>query len=114
MSDAERPGFQVESKNGVLIVRLDGPKLPPESAEPLYRLANEAAQPKVVLDFRQISFLSSNGVAILAILKKRLDASGGGMALFGVEPDIEDVLRLTAMDRVLRIFPSEPAALGAL
>jgi anti-sigma B factor antagonist len=114
MSEVDHQGFQLDSKNGVSIVRFDGPKVPPEMAKPLYRLVDEEGRFKLLLDFRQVNFLSSNGIAILVMLKKRLDSVGGILAVCGLDPDLVALLKLTGVDKSISIYAREEEALSAL
>jgi anti-anti-sigma factor len=104
------PHYDVETIDGVTVVTLAGPKLPPEASEPLVELAASAGSGRVVLDFARITFLSSHGLATVATLKKRLDRSGGSLRLCGLADEIASLFRLTGLDRVIEICGSRQEA----
>lgn len=61
----------------------------------------------VLLDLSAVDFVDSSGLgAIVSILK--LIGSGGDLTITGVGPRVGETLRLTHLDRVLRVLPGEP------
>jgi anti-sigma B factor antagonist len=69
---------------------------------------------RVALDLGRVDFLSSSGVAILVGLKRRLEAQGGKLVVFGVQPMVDDLLKITRLTQYFRFAPAEPEALELL
>ncbi|HEU5115685.1 MAG TPA: STAS domain-containing protein [Isosphaeraceae bacterium] len=114
MSEIDPPGFHVERQGDVLIVRLTGPNVPPDLGEPLYRLVEEGVSNRFVLNLGAIRYLSSNGIGILATLRKRLDAVGGTLVACQVDPEVHQLLKYTNLDRLIPILDTEQDALAVL
>jgi anti-anti-sigma factor len=59
--------------------------------------------PKVVLDFSQVLHLSSSALGMLITLNTRVQERGGALVLAHISDPIEEVFRITRLDRVLGI-----------
>ena len=69
-----------------------------------------AQRPRIVVDLSGVSFIDSSGLgALVAGLKKARQASGD-LRITGLTPQVETVLKLTNLDRVLRAHASIDAA----
>lgn len=62
-----------------------------------------AGSPKVVLDFSQVQHLSSSALGMLITLNARVQERGGALVLAHISDSIEEVFRITRLDRVLGI-----------
>jgi anti-sigma B factor antagonist len=108
--------LETKTTNGILAVRLLDPRLDAHGAPDLKTKLAEplAAGPRhVVLNLADVDFIDSTGLAAILSLVKRLTPAGS-VALCGCRPAIADLLRLTRLDRVVRVFPGEHEALAAL
>jgi anti-sigma B factor antagonist len=65
----------------------------------------------LVLDMSEVEFLDSSGLGAVVAARKLLGMDRH-LALAGLQPAVEKVLRLTHMDRVFPIYPSAHAFLS--
>ena len=65
----------------------------------------------LLLDMSKISFMDSSGLGALVACAKKFDASGGELALVGLNQNMRKLLQITRTDRVLRVHESIEAAL---
>jgi anti-sigma B factor antagonist len=72
-----------------------------------------AGQRLILLNLAEVEIVDSAGIGSVLSLLKSLPADSS-LGLCGVRPAIREVLRLTRLDRVLHIWPSESAARRAL
>jgi anti-sigma B factor antagonist len=80
-------------------------------AQSLYRLVDEQDRRRIVLDFEKVQYLSSQAIGILLGMQKRLAAAKGGeLVLCGVGNRLLELLRITRLDKVLTIKPSQKEA----
>ena len=98
--------FTTRDESDVLIVALtDSVSLNDFRNTPLrdelLNLIQARDEPRLALDMGRVDYLSSSGVAILVGLKRRLDAGGGKLVLFHVQPVVLDLLRVMRLDRHL-------------
>src|SRR5258708_4599353 len=83
--------------------------------ESLIELADEAKQPLVVLDLSHTQFFGSSFIEVLFTLWKRLQSRGGGrFAICGLTPHCLDVLKITHLDTLWRLFPDRDEAVRSL
>jgi len=84
-------------------------------AQQLYKLVDEQDHRRMVLDFERVQYLSSQAIGLLLGLQKRLATlKKSTMTLCGVGPRLMELLRITRLDRVLSIKPSQKEAIRAM
>jgi len=81
----------------------------------LMEIADEADPPLVVLDLSHTTFFGSSFIEILFRLWTQLQARpGGNFAICGLTPHCLDVLKITHLDTLWRLFPNRGEAVSAL
>lgn len=71
-------------------------------------VTNAAEGETVLLDLEEVAFLDSSGLGAVVAARKML-GKNRILALAGLQPAVEKVMRLTHMDRVFPIFPDTDA-----
>lgn len=66
---------------------------------------------KILLDFRNVQYLSSGMLAQLARLAREIEASGGQFKLCGLGPVLRDALRIGRFDPYFAIYDNTESAL---
>jgi anti-sigma B factor antagonist len=85
-----------------------------EIGRELYRLVDEEDRRKLVLDFERVQYLSSQAIGIVLTLNKKLSAlKGSKMILCGVGPKLMELLKITRLDRILTVKPTQEEAVKA-
>jgi anti-anti-sigma factor len=82
----------------------------------LFALAAEPSACDLVLDLRNIEFISARTISLLLSLRDRLRAAGRRLIVQNVRAFVHDVLRRVEVDQLFDLRPSshtEPAPLGA-
>lgn len=69
---------------------------------------------RLVIDLCEVTLLASMGLGLLVTMHKDAAANGGRLAICGLKPDIVALLRVTHLERVLKIHPDRAAALKAV
>jgi anti-sigma B factor antagonist len=78
----------------------------------LYRLVDSEDRRRIILDFSRVQFLSSQAIGVLLTMKKKLDAlPRSQLILCGIGPRLQELLKITRLDRVLVVKPSQKEAL---
>jgi anti-anti-sigma factor len=77
--------------------------------EQLLALIVELQQNQLNLDFGNVTFLTSLGLAMLLVLKKRLAESGRRLAIVNLQPHVYEVFSVTRLDTVLDVRQQEAA-----
>ena len=87
-----------------------------EIGKELYRLVDDEDRRKLILDFEKVQYLSSQAIGIILTLNKKLtgtSAGGQNLVLCGVGPQLMQLLKITRLDRILTIKPTQKEAMGA-
>jgi anti-sigma B factor antagonist len=78
----------------------------------LYRLVDAEDRRRIVLDFEKVQYLSSQAIGIVLTLNKKLTAlPGSKLVLCGVGPRLQELLKITRLDRLLTVKASQREAL---
>jgi len=81
-------------------------------AQQLYKLIDEQDRRRIILDFEKVQFLSSQAIGILLAMQKKLSQlKKSNLILCGVGPRLMELLRITRLDKVLTIKPSQKEAI---
>jgi anti-sigma B factor antagonist len=79
--------------------------------EQLVSLVDELGLKKLLLNFRNVEYLSSAALGKLITLNKKVQAAGGKLVLCGVDPKIREVFVITKLDKMFPIRDDEQEAL---
>jgi anti-anti-sigma factor len=80
----------------------------------LFRLSDDETCRNLVLDMSNLEHLSSSGLGVLIPLQQKFDQAGGALILVGLNGGLTKLLRVTKLDRLLKILPTEQDALAEL
>jgi anti-anti-sigma factor len=83
-------------------------------ARELRRLIEDEGYNRLVVNFSGVRHLSSEVLAILAGLQRKVDPVRGSIVLCGLDPLLRDMVRITHLDRVFDICGDEAEALGRM
>jgi anti-sigma B factor antagonist len=84
-----------------------------EIGKELFGLIESEKGANVVLNFQNVSFLSSAALVKLIAAYKLIKSRGGGLKLCSIRPEFKEVFSITHLDRLFEILPDEAAALEA-
>lgn len=120
MENAPNVPFVLQRVEKFTVVEFRGPSLmdPLELesvAQALYRLIDDEDRRAVVLDFERVQYLSSQAIGIILTMNKKLSAlPHSKLVLCGVGPKLQELLRITRLDRILTVKPSQREAVKVL
>lgn len=69
---------------------------------------------RMVIDMSDVTLLASMGLGMLVTMHREASANGGKVAICNIRPEIMQLLKLTHLERVLRIHPDRDAAIKAV
>ena len=96
---------RVHRLDGELYVRLAG-DIDLATAPYVSALCEDAFDgtcPRIVLDFTDVDFIDSSGLAALVELRNRLERGGGVLAVRGPNDAVRRLLSLTRIDEIVQI-----------
>ena len=99
----------VEFKNASLMDPIELENI----GQSLYRLVDAEDKRRIVLDFEKVQYLSSQAIGIILTLNKKLGAlKYSKMVLCGVGPKLMELLKITRLDRILTVKPTQRDAVN--
>jgi anti-sigma B factor antagonist len=72
------------------------------------------ANPKILIDFSDIDFVTSAGLRALLMLVKRAQAAGGVFALCGLNDQVRDILDISGFPMMFSIHSGRAEGIAAL
>ena len=91
------------------------PMILEEIGQELYRLVDEEDRRRLILDFEKVQYLSSQAIGIVLTLNKKLSAlKNSKFVLCGVGPKLLELLKITRLDRILTVKPTQQEAVKVI
>ena len=101
----------VEFKTASLMDQLDLQNI----SDHLYELVDKQDKRQIILDFERVQYLSSQAIGIVLTMNKKLGAlKNTKLVLCGVGPRLMELVKITRLDRVLTIKPTQKEALATI
>jgi anti-sigma B factor antagonist len=105
--------FELESLNGVTVVHFVDIQIAPDAKELLYSLVESEGRKRLLLNFSNISALTTFALGILANLQKKVDTTGGQLKFCCLNPDLMKLFQMTKFDQIFHIYENQEDALRA-
>ena len=74
-------------------------------------LSGDGTDP-VVLNFSQVDYINSTGIAVIVTLLARARSEGRQLRAFGLSPHYEEIFQITRLSDFMSIHHNEPEALA--
>jgi anti-sigma B factor antagonist len=110
--------FTTRAESDVLVVQFDSAAGLNEFRnnalrDALYELVQNRPEPYFAIDLEKVDYLSSSGVAILVGLKRRMEARGGKIVFYHIQPIVRDLLGMTKLDKFFTLVEDQSQALAS-
>ncbi|MCK5173027.1 MAG: STAS domain-containing protein [Planctomycetes bacterium] len=107
--------IDITNENGVAIVKFTIPSISGTSgidhvAAQLRQFMQEASPKKIVIDFSQVKFFSSQMLGLLVDIWKKIQEDSGILAISGINPDLNRVFKITNLDKIFKFYPDAISA----
>lgn len=76
----------------------------------LYNIVENDGAKKVLLDFGDVRFLSSQALGVLLTLRRKADKVGAKVVLARIRPELARVFKITNLDRLFEFYDSTEKA----
>jgi anti-sigma B factor antagonist len=117
--DQMEPKISVDSVGSVVVVTLLLEKILEQSdilalQNSIMPLIEKEPAIKLVIDFSKVEFLSSSVLGLLIRISKNIYEAGGKLRLCCISPKIEEIFKITRLDKVFQISTDKDTALLSL
>jgi anti-sigma B factor antagonist len=102
-------GMQIEEVGDVTIVRFLNQKMLREQSfqvigERLFDLVDNRGKKRFLLDFGLVEFISSAALGTLITLNKKVQLSGGELALLNIRKELMQMFAITKLDKLFKLY----------
>ena len=98
----------------ITTISLMDPPMLEDLGQRLYQIVDEQDKRMIILDFERVQYMSSQAIGILLALHKKLsNLSKSKLILCGVGEKLAQLLKITRLDRVLTVKPTQAEAMKA-
>ncbi|MCI0492511.1 MAG: STAS domain-containing protein [Planctomycetes bacterium] len=102
-------------KDGILTICFDDARILDEAkleqlGQDLIAMLNQTTEERVILDFRNVKFMSSSMLGKLVQTHKKCGEFKVKLKLCSISPDIREVFKITRLDKLFEIEADEEAA----
>jgi anti-sigma B factor antagonist len=77
-------------------------------------LVARSSVPRLVIDFRNVTNMSSSALGMLITLHKRVREANGQLRLCNIQPTIAEVFKITRLDEIFQIVDSQDDAVDSI
>lgn len=103
------------AKDGILTISFDDARILDEAVlekvgHDLIDMLNQTTEERVILDFRNVKFMSSSMLGKLVQVHKKCGEFKVKLKLCSISPDILQVFKITKLDKLFEIESDEPSA----
>lgn len=101
-------------KDSVTLLRISG-RIDANSSSVLETELNSilnSGKKKILLDFSDVSYISSSGLRVLLSVLKKIKSIDGRMKLAGLKPFVLSVFKISGFTEIFEIYDDEKSALS--
>lgn len=103
------------AKDGILTVSFDDARILDETqlekiGVDLVEMLNKTTEDRVILDFRNVKFMSSSMLGKLVQVHKKCQEFKVKLKLASIDPEIRQVFKITKLDKLFEIEADEASA----
>lgn len=115
----ENETFQavVRPMQGVALIKLSGEinSFAEGPLEAAYEDAERIDVSQILLDFNQVDYINSTGIALIVNLLSKSREAGKQLSVFGLTEHYQEIFRITRLTEFIQVYPDQKSALeGAM
>ena len=114
-----RPTVSVEYRGEAVVLTLTDEKILEDEQirslqDSIIPVVEQAGRVNLILDFRNVRFLSSAVLGLLIRVSKRVYEGDGQLRLCNIHPKIREIFRITRLTKIFDIYPDLDQAIAGL
>ena len=109
-------GINAERATGTVIAKADG-RIDSSNSREFHSELDavvEGSDAALILDFEDVSYISSAGMRVILLTAKSLQKSGMKFVLCSMNDSIREVFKISGFDKIIAIHDSQAEALSAV
>jgi len=114
----EKIGMEITSQDKITVVTFKAASITDVEAiasasKQIKEFIKENRPNKIVFDFGQVKFFSSQLLGLLLDIRAKLQMYDGQVSISAINPQLHRVFRITHLDRIFAFFPDKESAFTA-
>jgi anti-sigma B factor antagonist len=114
-----RPTVSVEYRGEAVVLTLTDEKILEDEQirsiqDSIISVVEQVGRVNLILDFRNVRFLSSAVLGLLIRVSKRVYEGDGQLRLCNIHPKIHEIFRITRLTKIFDIYPDLEQAIAGL
>lgn len=115
----KKPTMTVSTTDGVTIVELCEQRILDEVhiariGSEIEQLISQTNPPRLVIDFANVSNMSSSALGMLITVHKRIREASGQLRLCNIQETIQEVFRITRLNEIFQICSNRAEAIDSI
>jgi anti-sigma B factor antagonist len=110
--------IDIQDQEGIYIVRFTHPQILStgfeEMSKQLRVFIDENQPKKIIVDFQDVKFFSSQTLGLLLDVWRKMEKNEGILVISGINPQLYRVFKITNLDKIFRFFNDLESAKEAL
>lgn len=105
--------IEIKMKQGILVVYLEGEfdmHSAKEFRDEVDKALDISGAQKILLDFKNVSFIDSSGIGVILGRYKRLTANSGEMIAVNLTPKIKKIFQLSGILGIMKVLDCQEEA----
>jgi anti-anti-sigma factor len=104
--------IQERTENDIMILQLEG-KLDTSNYSILEKKLEEAekSHKNILLDLRNMNYISSSGLRVFLMYLKRLNAAGGKLMLSNMQDNVKEIFNIAGFTSIFEIYDNASDAI---
>ena len=114
----EKIGVEISEEGNAAIVAfkatsVSNPETITIAAKQICEFIDESQPSRIVFNFEEVKFFSSQVLGLLLDIRAKMKAYGGEVVISAINPQLYRVFKITNLDKLYRFFPDKESAVGA-
>jgi anti-anti-sigma factor len=107
--------FQLRVENGLTTLDLSGEinSFAEAALDQAYAQAEQQSSNTIALNFGQVSYINSTGIALIVGLLARARKSHRALVVYGLSDHFREIFEITRLSDFMHIYPTEASLLAA-
>jgi len=111
----EKLDVEITSEGGVAVVAFKAASIShvegiDAASKQIKEFVEENHPKKIVFDFEQVKFFSSQVLGLLLDIRAKLQTYNGEVVISAINPQLYRVFKITNLDKIFRFFPDKESA----
>ncbi len=111
----EKEGIEITTENGAAVITFKAVSMSnvesiTEANEQIDKFIEANLPKKIVVDFGEVKFFSSQVLGMLLEMRGRLKEYDGQIVISSINPQLYRVFRITNLDKIFKFFPDKESA----